>query len=123
MFRALAGNLVLNERIRTTDAKAKELRRVVERMITKATRLGEDLTVDLGKISDDDKRLAIANKRMHAQRDIASFLPHRLEKTVDRDETIEVNLVHKLFHEDRAALSGSPRWLYTHRKAATSPRR
>ena len=41
MFRNLTANLVLNERIETTDAKAKELRRVAERLITKAIRLGE----------------------------------------------------------------------------------
>ena len=36
MFRNLAANLVLHERIETTDAKAKELRRVAEPMITLA---------------------------------------------------------------------------------------
>jgi large subunit ribosomal protein L17 len=36
MFRNLAGNLVLHERIETTDAKAKELRRITERLITRA---------------------------------------------------------------------------------------
>ena len=36
MFRNLAANLILHERIETTDAKAKELRRVAERLITKA---------------------------------------------------------------------------------------
>ena len=35
MFRALTANLVAHERIETTDAKAKELRRVAERLITK----------------------------------------------------------------------------------------
>ena len=34
MFRNLAGNLVLHERIETTEAKAKELRRIIERLIT-----------------------------------------------------------------------------------------
>ena len=41
MLRNLTANLVLNERIETTEAKAKELRRVAERLITKAIRLGE----------------------------------------------------------------------------------
>ena len=35
MFRNLTANLILHERIETTDAKAKELRRVAERLITK----------------------------------------------------------------------------------------
>src|SRR6187551_1914798 len=47
MFRNLAANLVLHERIETTDAKAKELRRIAERLITKALRLGDDLTADV----------------------------------------------------------------------------
>ena len=34
MFRALTANLVAHERIETTDAKAKELKRVAERLIT-----------------------------------------------------------------------------------------
>ena len=34
MFRNLAANLINHERIVTTDAKAKELRRLVDRMIT-----------------------------------------------------------------------------------------
>ena len=41
MFRALTANLVLHERIDTTDANAKVLRRVVERLITRAIRLGK----------------------------------------------------------------------------------
>jgi len=101
MFRNLAGNLVLHERIRTTDAKAKELRRIVERLITQAVRLGDDLVVDLGTITDDAKREAILGKRMHAQREVSKFLPKRLAKTLDvyGDELEEVDLVHKLFHE------------------------
>ena len=41
MLRNLTANLITHERIETTDAKAKELRRVAERLITKATRLGK----------------------------------------------------------------------------------
>ena len=41
MLRNLTANSILHERIETTDAKAKELRRVAERLITKARRLGE----------------------------------------------------------------------------------
>lgn len=99
MFRNLAGNLILHERIETTDAKAKELRRVAERLITKAVRLGDDLTVDLGTINDDAQRQAVLQRRMHAQRQVASFLPKRMAVELE-DGTIEdVDLVHKLFHE------------------------
>ena len=52
MFRNLAANLVMYERIETTDAKAKELRRIAERLLTRAIRLGDDLTVDEGKLKD-----------------------------------------------------------------------
>ena len=80
MFRNLAGNLVLHERIETTDAKAKELRRVAERLITKALRLGDDLTVDVSGIKDDGERANVLARRMHAQRVVAAFLPHRMAR-------------------------------------------
>src|ERR1700742_442852 len=103
MFRNLAGNLVLHERIETTDAKAKELRRIAERLITRALRLGEDLTVDVAKLKEDDRARVLA-RRLHAQRGVASFLPRYLAKTVnDKEkgevEVQEVDLVYKLFNE------------------------
>ena len=55
MFRNLTANLILNERIETTDAKAKELRRVAERIITKARRLGEVSYTPHEKLSEKDK--------------------------------------------------------------------
>jgi len=99
MFRNMAGNLVLHERIRTTDAKAKELRRVIEKLITQAVRLGDDLTVDIGKITDADERDRVIAKRTHAQREVAKFLPKTLSRTLDEFTVEDVNLVHKLFHE------------------------
>ena len=97
MFRNMAGNLVLHEQIKTTDAKAKELRRVAERLLTKALRLGDDLTVDVAKVKDDAERERILSRRLHARREVARFLPKRLAKT-NPDGTIEeVDLVHKLF--------------------------
>lgn len=99
MFRNLAGNLVLHERIETTDAKAKELRRVAERLVTRALRLGDDLTVDLDAIKDEAERREAQAKRIHAQRQVASFLPKRLSRTLPDGTVEEVDLVHKLFHE------------------------
>ena len=99
MFRNMAGNLVLHERIRTTDAKAKELRRIVERLITRAVRLGEDLTVDIGTINDAVERERVLARRTHAQREVAKFLPRNLSRTIDDVVVEDVNLVHKLFHE------------------------
>ena len=97
MFRNMAGNLVLHEQIKTTDAKAKELRRIAERLLTKALRLGDDLTVDVAKVKDETERERILSRRLHARREVARFLPKRLAKT-NPDGTIEeVDLIHKLF--------------------------
>ena len=71
MFRSLAANLVLHERIETTDAKAKEVRRVVERLITKA------------------RRLAI-------ERQLGAFIPTFVTKTEKGGEEKQVNLVEKV---------------------------
>src|SRR5690242_5840471 len=70
MLRNLTANLVLHERIETTDAKAKELRRVAERLITKAIRLGEVAYTPQEKLSDADKA-----RRLHAQRQVAAYIP------------------------------------------------
>lgn len=98
MFRIMAGNLVLHEKIETTDAKAKELRRTVERLITRAARLGDELTVDVGKL-DESQRARVVARRVHAQRLVAEFLPKTLVKTISDGSYEEVDLVHKLFHE------------------------
>ena len=98
MFRILAGNLVLHEKIETTDAKAKELRRTVERLITRAARLGDELTVDTGKLSDEQRQMVVA-RRVHAQRLVARDLPKTLVKTNSDGTTEEIDLVHKLFHD------------------------
>src|SRR4029077_1548328 len=97
MFRNLAGNLVLHERIETTDAKAKELRRIAERLITRALRLGDDLTVDVAKLKEIE-RARVLSRRLHAQRGVAGFLPRHLVKTLPSGETEEVDLVYKLFN-------------------------
>ncbi len=98
MFRNLAGNLILHERIETTDAKAKELRGVAERLISKALRLGDDLTVDVAKLKEEDRNRVIA-ARLHAQRQVAAFLPIKLDKTLPDGSTEEVNLIEKLFED------------------------
>ncbi len=98
MLRNLAGNLVLHERIETTEAKAKELRRVTERLLTKAIRLGDDLTLDIGKLKEDE-RDRVVGRRVHAQRDVAKFLPKRMARQLSDGSVEEVDLVHKLFHD------------------------
>ncbi len=99
MFRNMAGNLVLHEQIKTTDAKAKELRRIAERLLTKAIRLGDDLIIDVAKVKDEAERQRILSRRLHAYRQVARFLPKQLAKT-NPDGTIQdVDLIHKLFTE------------------------
>lgn len=97
MFRNLAGNLMLHERIETTDAKAKELRRIAERLITKALRLGGDLTIDVAQLGEDERARVVA-RRVHARRIVASFLPQRVVKSTPEGFE-EVNLVEKLFDD------------------------
>lgn len=103
MFRNLAANLVLNERIETTDAKAKELRRVAERLITKARRLGEAAYTPQEKLSDADKA-----RRLHVKRLIASFLPRWGTKTEKGGETKKVDLVEKVLLDLAKRFEGRP---------------
>lgn len=91
MFRNLTANLVLNERIETTDAKAKELRRVAERLITKARRLGEVSYTQNEKLSDADKARRLAVKRL-----ISSFIPRFGTRVEKGGETKKVDLVEKI---------------------------
>jgi large subunit ribosomal protein L17 len=98
MMRNLAANLLLHERIETTDAKAKELRRVAERLITKALRLGDALTADLAKLKQADRHSVMA-RRLHVQRQMAAYLPLKVSRTLKDGSTEEVNLVTKLFEQ------------------------
>ena len=91
MFRNLTANLVLNERIETTEAKAKELRRVAERLITKAIRLGEVSYTPQEKLSEVDKGKRLATKRI-----ISAFLPRWGTLVEKGGETKKVDLVEKL---------------------------
>src|SRR5262245_47117916 len=103
MFRNLTANLVLNERIETTDAKAKELRRVAERLITKARRLGEVSYTPFEKLSEKDKAKRLATKRL-----IASFLPRWGTKTEKGGETKKVDLVEKVLIDLAKRFEGRP---------------
>ena len=78
MLRNLTANLVLHERIETTDAKAKELRRVSERLITKAIRLGKIAYTTQKDLTDAEKV-----RRLRVSRFISSYIPRfgsRIEK-------------------------------------------
>src|SRR5271169_2272994 len=87
MLRNLTANLILHERIETTDAKAKELRRVAERLITKAARLGTVARSPQDELSATDKA-----RRLHASRLLSAFIPRW---GVDR-EGHKVDIVEKV---------------------------
>ncbi len=92
MLRALTANVVLHERIETTDAKAKEVRRVVEKLITKARRLGETAYTAHDKL---DAKARV--RRLAVERQIASYIPQPMAtKTEKGGETTKVNLVEKV---------------------------
>ena len=64
LFSNLVAALMTYERIRTTDAKAKEVRRLAERAITWARRLGPVLTKKPEKRTDEEKAQVVHAMRM-----------------------------------------------------------
>jgi large subunit ribosomal protein L17 len=64
LFSNLVAALFTYERIRTTDAKAKATRRLAERTITWARRLGDVLTKDPEKRNDEEKGRVVHAVRM-----------------------------------------------------------
>ena len=99
MLRNLAANLITHERIETTEAKAKELRRVAEKLITKATRLGKVAYTKQADLSDAEK----AN-RLHVSRTVASYLP-RWGVTTDG---AKIDIVEKLIIDLGKRFEGRP---------------
>ena len=99
MLRNLAANLVTHERIVTTDAKAKELRRVAERIITKAKRLGAAAYTASAELSVDDRA-----RRLHVARLLGEYLPRW---GVDRNGS-KKDLVEKVLCELSKRFDGRP---------------
>jgi large subunit ribosomal protein L17 len=91
MLRALTANLVLHERIETTDAKAKELKRVAERVITRAKRLGKAAYTPLEQLSPAER-----SQRIAAKRNVGQFL-QRFGVRHDGESSEKVDLVEKVF--------------------------
>src|SRR5690349_11976254 len=91
MFRALTANLVAHERIETTDAKAKELKRVAERLITRAIRLGAVAYTPNDKLSAADR-----SRRLAVERQLGRFL-RRFSAVSHGDDTSKVDLIEKVF--------------------------
>ena len=91
MLRNLTANLILHEKIETTDAKAKELRRVAERLITKARRLGTVAYTAQAELSPADKA-----KRLAASRMIAAYIPRFGVRIETGGASNRVDLVEKV---------------------------
>jgi len=102
MFRNLAANLIAHERIETTDQKAKELRRVAERLLSKAIRLGA-----VAHTKADDLKPEERAKRLHAQRIVGAFLPRFGTRVVD-GATKKIDLVEKVFVDLAKRFQGRP---------------
>lgn len=90
MLRNLAANLITHERIETTEAKAKELRRVAEKLITKATRLGKVAYTPQAELNAGEKA-----KRLHVSRLVSAYVPRW---GVNREGT-KVDVVEKVMVE------------------------
>jgi large subunit ribosomal protein L17 len=99
MLRNLTANLITHERIETTEAKAKELRRVAERLISKAMRLGKIAYTPQAELSAADKA-----KRLHAQRLVAAYVP-RYGVTADG---LSVDIVDKVMVQLSKRFEGRP---------------
>jgi large subunit ribosomal protein L17 len=103
MFRNLAANLILHERIETTDAKAKELRRVAEKLVTRAARLGK-----VAYTVQADLKPAEKAQRLHATRLVGSFIGRFGTRTLPGGELEKVDLVEKLFTDLAKRFEGRP---------------
>src|SRR5271165_7583416 len=94
MLRNLTANLILHEGIETTDAKAKELRRVAERLITKARRLGPVAYTVQKELSPADRA-----RRLNAARVIAAYIPRFGVRVEPGGATTRIDLVEKVLVE------------------------
>lgn len=91
MLRALTANLIAHERIETTDAKAKELRGVAEKVITKARRLGA-----IAYTPNDQLSVADRARRLAAQQQVGKFL-QRFAVVEKNGESKKIDLIEKVF--------------------------
>lgn len=91
MLRNLTANLILHERIETTDAKAKELRRVAERLITRARRLGAVAYTPQSDLTPKDRA-----RRLAAARTIAAYIPRFGVRVETGGASTRVDLVEKV---------------------------
>jgi large subunit ribosomal protein L17 len=88
MMRNLVTSFFVHERITTTDMKAKELRRVAERLVTKAARVSSIATQAPGRLSQADRARLVHTRRIVAR--------HLRAWATDREDN-EVDVLWKLF--------------------------
>lgn len=88
MMRNLVTSLFVHERIKTTDAKAKELRRVAERLVTKAANVSELVDANPSRLSQEDRA-----RLLHARRTVGKHVRNR---ATDKNQN-EVDVLWKLF--------------------------
>ena len=88
MFRNMAAALIVHEEIETTHAKAKELRGIVERLITKAAKAGDSMGAPLESLSAEARA-----RQIHLRRIVGRFLP---QVYGDKEGEL-VDIMHKLF--------------------------
>lgn len=91
MFKNLVANLLAHGQIETTVPKAKEVRRIAERIITKAKRLGSDAAAE-------NLEGAAAARRLAVKRDVGKFLPRFGERLIGGIPE-RLDLVEHLFRE------------------------
>jgi large subunit ribosomal protein L17 len=75
MYRNMVLALIQHGRIKTTLAKAKEVRKYIEKAITWGTSLGELLTINTDEIKDKDERKAAEAKIVHHYRMASRLIP------------------------------------------------
>lgn len=102
MLRALTANLVAHERIETTDAKAKELRRVAERLITRAVRLGAVAYTPWAELAPRDQA-----RRRAAQQRMGQYL-RRFAVVETAGASKKIDLVEKVFLDLAKRYQGRP---------------
>lgn len=88
MMRNLVTSLFVHERIKTTDFKAKELRRVAERLVTKAANVSDLVVANPSRLSQEDRA-----RLLHARRVVGK---HVMARATDKDKN-EVDVLWKLF--------------------------
>jgi large subunit ribosomal protein L17 len=88
MFRNMAAALLVHEKIETTEGKAGELRRITERLITKAAKAGETVGKPLESLSAEGRA-----RQLHLRRVVGRFLP----RVYDDGQGELVDVLHKLF--------------------------